>query len=237
MVKPISTSIFELFKIGPGPSSSHTIGPIRAALDFVRETRSLDAATRARADRIEVRLFGSLSATGRGHGTDRAIVAGLLNRAPEDCDPDFMASLDDKLRAGFDVEMVDARIPFRSDDLVFDRIRHDYSFSNTLVFRLFAGDEVLLERVYFSIGGGFVQCAQKSDPPRGEPVYRYANAEELKDHLARFRIGIDRLILENEAAITGVSEGEVFDRLDRVMDVMTGAVERGLRATGTLPGP
>ncbi len=237
MSEAIRTSIFELFKIGPGPSSSHTIGPIRAALDFLRECRSLDSAARARADRIEVRLFGSLSATGRGHGTDRAIVAGLLGRAPEECAPEFMASLDERLAAGIVVDLGGASVVFRGGDLVFDRVRHEFPFSNTLVFRLFAGDAMLFERVYYSIGGGFIQCAGRAELPRVEPVYPYENAEGLKELLAQFRIGIDRLVIENEAAITGSSESNILDRLDRVMRVMDEAVERGLRASGTLPGP
>ena len=89
----ITTSVFELLKIGPGPSSSHTIGPMNAGHDFYLMMRNLPQEQQAAAVSLQVLLYGSLAATGRGHGTDRAIVAGLLGKTPEDCPPDFLDSI------------------------------------------------------------------------------------------------------------------------------------------------
>ncbi|HWR03233.1 MAG TPA: serine dehydratase beta chain, partial [Humidesulfovibrio sp.] len=89
----IALSVFDLFKIGPGPSSSHTIGPMRAGHDFIQAARALPPEVLATATGLTVRLYGSLSATGRGHGSDRAVLAGLLGRSPESCPPEFLDEL------------------------------------------------------------------------------------------------------------------------------------------------
>ena len=89
----IGTSLFDIFKIGPGPSSSHTIGPMRAAADFLERIRALSAENQEAAHHIEVELFGSLALTGKGHGSDRAVAAGLLGERPETCDTERLAAL------------------------------------------------------------------------------------------------------------------------------------------------
>ncbi len=92
-MKYISTSIFDIFKIGPGPSSSHTIGPMKAAKMFIEAAEKLSADTLNKVKCLNIYLYGSLSATGKGHGTDKAITAGLMKHSPENCNPDFVLEL------------------------------------------------------------------------------------------------------------------------------------------------
>ncbi len=129
-------SVFELFKVGPGPSSSHTIGPMRAGVDFAARVRALDPALLARARGIRVRLLGALSATGRGHGTDRAILAGLMGYSPENCPPSIVNELftlpahERVLRTG------KGDIPLELDSIVYGPMQHDYPYSNTMFIEL-----------------------------------------------------------------------------------------------------
>lgn len=235
-MKPISLSLFDLLKIGPGPSSSHTIGPMRAGYDFLEFVRALPEVQRSRASRIEARLFGSLSATGRGHGTDRALVAGLLGQAPETCPPDFLDSItpdgDQSTSIGT------GRIPVSMKDVVFDSVEHAYPFNNTLVLRLLDSQGgVLFEREYYSVGGGFIQWKGWEEPERGSPAHAYSNMAELKDVCREKGLGLHEVALDNEMAVTGRSREEIFRELDEVMEVMAASVERGLMTEGVLPGP
>ena len=231
----ICTSIFELLKIGPGPSSSHTIGPMRAGNDFIDRIRELPEADRTRGDGLEIRLFGSLSATGEGHGTPRAIMAGMLGQQPDTCHSDAMEQFCEKDRP-FDLDIGGRALPYRTGDIIFDAIQHDYPHSNTMIFRFKAGDEVLLERIYFSVGGGFLRWQGWEEPKRGEPVYPYETMAQLKEHLCNHSIRLHTLVLANEKSITGMSEAEIKEGLDRIVTVMETAVEQGIAAKGVLPG-
>lgn len=233
---PITTSLFELFKIGPGPSSSHTIGPMKAALRFREAARALPEGARRAARRIEVRLFGSLSATGRGHGTDRALAAGLMGVTPEDCPSGYLDSLLQS-EEPLEVDLGGAVVPFRRSDIVFDRLQHEHPYSNTLTLTLTGKSTPLMSRVYYSIGGGFVTSPDEPEEARGEPLHPYADAGDLRERLTELRIGVDRLMLDNEQAVTGIGLEYIHRRLDAILDTMDNAVERGLRAEGVLPGP
>ncbi|WP_419787675.1 L-serine ammonia-lyase [Pseudodesulfovibrio sp.] len=232
----ISTSIFELLKIGPGPSSSHTIGPMRAGFNFMERIRELPQEMRQKGDTLDIRLFGSLSATGEGHGTPRAIMAGLLGQQPDTCDSKAMDPFLDKKRP-FELDLGDKKLSYRTGDIIFDAVQHDYPHSNTMIFRFKAGTEVLLERIYFSVGGGFLRWQGWEEPVTGKPVYPYETMAELKEHLRNNSIRLHTLVLANEKSITGVCEAEILAGLDRVVEVMEQAVERGIAAKGVLPGP
>ncbi len=233
----IRLSIFDLFKIGPGPSSSHTIGPMRAARDFSAEAARLGDETLSRAARIEVSLFGSLAATGRGHGTVRAVLAGLLGMEPENCPPEFLDDLaadPDRVR---EIAIGPARLTFSPTSVIFDTERRDIPHPNTLAFRLLdAGGHGLFEKEYYSVGGGFVQWKGFEPPARGEPQYPYATMRGLREQLDTYGPGLARLMLENESAVTGASEVEVMAGLDTVLGVMEASVRNGLAAEGVLPG-
>ena len=232
---PILTSIFELLKIGPGPSSSHTIGPMKAGFDFMERIRELPEADRLKGDSLEIRLFGSLSATGKGHGTLRAIMAGMLGNQPDTCPPGQLEECGQG--RSFDLDVGGKTVPYRSEDIILDAVQHDYPHSNTMIFRFKKGDDVLLERIYFSVGGGFLRWQGWEEPKRGEPQYPYGTMAELKQHLRDNSIRLHTLVLANEKAITGTSEAEILEGLDRITAVMETAVELGIAAKGVLPGP
>jgi len=234
----IDLSVFDLFKIGPGPSSSHTIGPMRAACDFLRAARALPPDVLARAARVEVRLFGSLSATGRGHGTTRAVLAGLLGRTPESCPPAFLEEIGADPRAGRVMDLGAARLEISADDVLYDRIVHDFPCANTLTIGLLGRDGAsLFAREYASPGGGFIQVRGEPPAPRGTPVHPYASMRELRLRLTESGLPLHRLILENETAVTGADEADVLAGLDTILRVMDEAVTAGLAAEGALPGP
>ena len=164
---PIETSLFDLFECGPGPSSSHTMGPMKAGYDFLRRSAALagadqvgGAATGSASEddwRFRVRLFGSLSATGAGHGTDAAVVAGLLGYQPSQCPPGLLKNLAADRHADHAQPLGRHTVRARLDDVVHDRIQHDRPYSNTLVLSLHDGrGETLLEKEYYSVGGGFI---------------------------------------------------------------------------------
>lgn len=229
----ITTSVFELFKIGPGPSSSHTIGPMRAGYKFNRSVAelSLDSIP----DNIEVRLYGSLSATGKGHGTDRAVIAGLLGYLPDTVDCSFLDSLADGSPHKF--ESGSFSLPLSVKEVVFAEVENDFPYANTLLIRLKKGNDILFEQEYYSIGGGFIRWkGQKEDIPR-VPKYKYSNMGELRQILIDQELRLHQAVLENEKTITGATEEEIFIKLDSILDTMKKAVENGLSIEGLLPGP
>nr|WP_284710778.1 L-serine ammonia-lyase [Desulfovibrio aminophilus] len=237
MIPPINTSLLELFRIGPGPSSSHTIGPMRAARDFLHAVRALPEATKSRAARLEVRLYGSLAATGPGHGTNRAVLAGLLDQAPETCTPEFLQGVNLAPDAPHELDLGGRGFVMHSSDVVLDFAEQGFSHGNTLVPRLL--DEQgrpLLERRYASVGGGFIQWEGQPEERRGEPVFPFFDMRSLKLALNESSLPLHELMLMNEAALTGRGQGEILADLDRIMDVMDAAVQRGLSARGKLPG-
>ncbi|HRW58356.1 MAG TPA: L-serine ammonia-lyase [Chlamydiales bacterium] len=234
----IHTSLFELYKIGPGPSSSHTIGPMRAGYDFLQKIKALSPEKRKNISHIDVHLFGSLSATGKGHGTDRAVLAGLLGMQPDTCDAhEVLNLLKDPLET-YAIDLGDQKIVFKSENMIFDAIQHAFPFRNTMILRLFSENELLLEREYYSVGGGFIEIKGESDEDEKRDFrYPYSNFEQLKEIVKKEKLSIPEIILENEMSLTKLSKEEIEKKLDHVIDVMLKSVEAGLQAEGKLPGP
>ena len=233
----ITTSLFDMFKIGPGPSSSHTIGPMRAAYHFWEFINKLPEAKTQNADRIEVSLYGSLSATGKSHGTDRAIAAGLLGWQPESCDSLALSELLQAPSQRYTIRLKNRDIPFQGSQIRFAEIQHPYPFQNTMVFRLFSGDRVLAEKECYSLGGGFIKVKGESEEGRSDPLYRYANMTEFIALVTERKIRLPGIMLKNEAAITRTTPKMISEKLDQIITAMIESVERGLKAKGTLPGP
>jgi len=233
----ITTSIFELFKIGPGPSSSHTIGPMRAALRFRQAMSQLSNEDLKSATAIRVRLYGSLSATGKGHGTDNAVAAGLLGWKPNTCDTEALAKLLGPEGACSAVKVKGVSLPFDAGGIIFDKIQHSFPFRNTMIFRLWAGKRVLLKREFYSVGGGAV--IHKGEHPSRVPAppYAYSNMRELKKLIISQKINFNELMLGNEEAISGKKKADIYKGLDEILDVMEQSVEAGLNTEGVLPGP
>lgn len=234
----MSISVFDLFKIGVGPSSSHTVGPMRAAYDFTTE---LDAqGKRARVDRVEVRLFGSLSATGVGHATDRAVIMGLMGERPDRIDPDVIAPrVDDLLETDTLLLGGDHRVTFKWErDMQFldECLPHH---PNAMRLTAFSGGDVVYTNTYYSVGGGFVideaQASEGSlDTDTTALPYEFNTAKELLALCHQHGMRISELMLENEKAWR--SEQDVRDGLWQIWQAMHQCVDTGLKAEGILPG-
>ncbi len=236
----ITTSIFDIFKTGPGPSSSHTIGPMKAARMFKQRIDELDLSPSNRTGelRITVHLFGSLSLTGKGHGTHRAVLGGLLGWAPETCDCDALGRLLETHGEIYDIPFKDGVIPFTETDIIFeDRTIQNLPFANTMRFKLCLEHKTIFEQEYYSTGGGFIQCKDEAPPPPPQPPHAYWNMNSLRKLMRKTGFTLDRVILENEQALTGASKEQIFQGIDAIINAMYCCVERGLAADGLLPGP
>jgi len=234
---PVMTLVDEMFKVGPGPSSSHTIGPMRITYDFYQRCAKLPAAQLQTATGMKVHLFGSLSATGKGHGTERAALAGIVGKEPATVDPAFLDEMiakpnqvfPVKLGKGFNVSL---------KDVIYDAPKGDFPHPNTMTCKLMAGDKVLLEQEYYSVGGGFIEWKGYTPPKKNPPKYPYATMKEFVDHANKNKLTFAQVEMANETSISGRSEAEINAFLDKIALAMSNIVKSGLAApTGTLPGP
>src|SRR6478736_1690939 len=180
---PVMTLVDEFYKVGPGPSSSHTIGPMRITYNFYQQAAKLPAAQLAQATQLRVNLFGSLSATGKGHGTERAALAGLIGYEPATIDPvavlDKMAAEPDKV---YPVKLGAKTINASLKDVIYDATKGDFPHANTMKVSLLAGDKVLLEQEYYSVGGGFIEWKGYTPPKKNPPKYPYVTMADLLKH-------------------------------------------------------
>ncbi|GLK70527.1 L-serine ammonia-lyase [Ancylobacter dichloromethanicus] len=232
-------SAFELFKIGIGPSSSHTVGPMVAAASFAE--RLAAEGQLPRVARVEATLYGSLAWTGKGHGTDKAVMLGLAGQHPRTIDPDRA----DALIAGVAEE---GRLPLAGThgigfkaarDIVFDGVAPTPQHPNTLAFRAFAGDGGLIaEARWCSIGGGFVvpeeDVGRPAPPEQVALPYPFRSARDMLAYAARENLSIAGLVAANEHARRPVAEVEAH--LDGVVEAMMSCIDRGLATSGELPG-
>jgi L-serine dehydratase len=252
----VKHSLFELFKIGIGPSSSHTMGPMRAALRFARELESTGLTSRTAS--LQVDLYGSLALTGHGHGTGRAILLGLSGQTPEGIDPAQIEAQLSVIRTAGTLQLPGHHT------IAFDEARHllfhrnqmypvagIVSHPNGMRFSAFDSDGgLLLERIFFSIGGGFIVSAGEfaaaqgaqatvNDEARSVP-YPFHSAQELLERAAAAGITISQLMLANECALvesaTGTAEEEVRHGVLRIWQVMRDCTQHGIEAEGILPG-
>jgi L-serine dehydratase len=235
---PVLTTVDEFYKVGPGPSSSHTIGPMRITYDFYQRCAKLPADQLAQATALRVNLFGSLSATGKGHGTERACLAGLVGKEPATIDPAFLDNLAANPDQTFQVKLGDKTLNASLKDVVFDATKGDFPHPNTMRCYLLAGDKPLLEQEYYSVGGGFIEWKGMDPPKKNPPKYPYSTMAEVLAHTSRDNISLAQLAMANEMAISGRSEAEVNAFLDKIVAAMRATVKSGLAApTSTLPGP
>ncbi|HEY2660887.1 MAG TPA: L-serine ammonia-lyase [Caulobacteraceae bacterium] len=228
-------SVFELFKIGVGPSSSHTVGPMKAAFQFAEGLRT-QGLTPAR---VRVELFGSLAWTGGGHGTERAVILGLAGQAPDTVDPDLAnriiataAEVNSLNVAGCDLVFDPAT------DIVFDREAETPVHPNTLAFTALDQDGAVLaiER-WCSVGGGFIVREDQvgaASSETAEVPYPFRSGDELLVMGEAAGLTIAQLILANEVALRPLAEVE--QHLDRIIDTMMICIERGMATEGQLPG-
>jgi L-serine dehydratase len=236
-------SVLDLFRVGIGPSSSHTVGPIRIANRF--SASLADGDVLGLVERIEVELQGSLALTGAGHATPKAVVLGLLRMEPETLDPDKADAMVADVYTAKDLRLADGRvIPFDPEtDIVFAyHVLPDLHPNGMKLSAFGANGDVLVEETYYSVGGGFIATAkQLSTPPEDDIVkagndvpYPFASAAELLGICADKGMAIHEVILTNEDAMRPRAETEAS--LDRIADVMLACIDRGLVHEGILPG-
>jgi L-serine dehydratase len=183
-------------------------------------------------------LFGSLSATGKGHGTDRASLAGLLGQSPATCPPALLDGLAEDPGQVHAVSMGPATLAVRLSDIIFEDPRLAVPHPNTMSVRLMAGRDALHELEYYSVGGGFIEWKGYKPPDKGRPAHPYASMAELRAHVVDKNLPLARVLLDNEMAITGQSEAEVWAYVDQVIERMILTVDDGLRNESEyLPGP
>ncbi|HEX7700196.1 MAG TPA: L-serine ammonia-lyase [Kofleriaceae bacterium] len=233
-------SVFDIFKIGVGPSSSHTVGPMRAAKRFVERLETDHQLERVTG--VKVELFGSLGFTGKGHGSDRAIVLGLEGDEPATCDIDSIARRiavveQTKRISLFGKHAVDLD---PANALIFHRREKLPLHANGMRFTAYAGATPLVERIYYSVGGGFVvdhtgAPADGSTPADQVSVpYPFNSGDELLKLSVEHGMSVSSLMLENEKA--HASEAEIRERILTIWHAMEACVKRGCEREGILPG-
>jgi len=235
---PIMTVLEEFYKVGPGPSSSHTIGPMRITYDFYQRCTKLPKDQLAAATALKVHLYGSLSATGKGHGTERAALAGIVGKEPATVDPKFLDDLAARPDQVFKVKLGDKAFDVSLKDIIYDSPKGDFPHPNTMTCKLMAGDKVLLEQEYYSVGGGFIEWKGYTPPKKGQPRYPYSTMAELLAHAHKNTLSIAQIVLANEVAVGGKTEADVYAFVDKITTAMTNIVKTGLSMpVATLPGP
>lgn len=235
-----SVSVAEIFSIGIGPSSSHTVGPMRAARRFLHELFEREFVEDTA--RVAIELYGSLAMTGKGHATDLAIMLGLEGETPEGVDPTSVLKRIEEIHLSKTIRLFGRqKISFNPEiDIEFHRGKRLQLHSNALRFKSFTADGALLHaQLYYSVGGGFVvdhEEALNGPKPSKKPSvpFPYKTAEELLAHCALEKKTIAQIVLENEK--THRSEEETRAVIFRIWDAMQVSVERGIISHGILPG-
>ncbi len=235
-------SIFDLFKVGIGPSSSHTVGPMVAARMFV--SGLADVELMSVVERIEVALYGSLGATGKGHGSDKAVLLGLLGHRPEAVAVEEIPDFIDNIRETKTLLLNnDKQIVFdEKTDLIFYRKKKLPQHSNGMKIKAYGADKkIIFEKVYYSIGGGFVvdeACQSLDDPIITESSHKlpyvFTTAEELLALCQSEELSISQIMMKNEE--TWRSRDEIESGLLNIWHEMKQCVEKGCKNSGILPG-
>ncbi|PRA51771.1 MULTISPECIES: L-serine ammonia-lyase [Pseudomonas] len=234
----MAISVFDLFKVGIGPSSSHTVGPMRAAATFVQALFDQDLAGQVK--RVEVRLYGSMSATGVGHATDRASVMGLMGEWPDSIDPTSINPRIQQLRDSGELLLggrLSIAFDWQRDVLLLDESLPYHP--NAMALSAFGENGLLFEQTYYSVGGGFI--VEAAEVEAGAPAtaevqlpYDFSSAAELLSLCKQHGLRVGELMMANERAWR--SDAEIRQGLLHIWSVMRECVEQGLRHEGILPG-
>jgi L-serine dehydratase len=234
----VRLSVFDIFKVGIGPSSSHTVGPMKAARRFAETLEHHEAVERV--TRVAVELYGSLGHTGKGHGTDVAVLLGLEGEAPDETDVDAVPFRLARIAETGELRLLGRRpIGFRvADQIVFHRRKSLPLHPNGMRFVATDGDgSTLLERVYYSVGGGFV--VDESEPEKAHTSaqalpYPFKTGADLLKMCRENGLSLSTLVLENEKALR--PEHEVRAGVMKLVEAMRACVRRGCEREGILPG-
>ncbi|WP_165136023.1 L-serine ammonia-lyase [Rhizobium rhizoryzae] len=239
-------SVFDVFKIGVGPSSSHTMGPMSAANRFLDLIVSNEwpRPAGAQVSAIKASLHGSLAFTGIGHGTGRAVILGLMGEAPNTVDPDRMDDVIEQVeRSGRITPPGHPGYDFQpATDLIFDKKQPLPGHANGMSFSAFDKDgRLLLKRIYYSIGGGFVVTDTELEAMRGQKnapaakvPYPFSTAKQMLEMARASGLSIADMKRANE--LTRISEEELDRGLDEIWSAMSGCIDRGLKVEGIMPG-
>ncbi|HDV7283710.1 TPA: L-serine ammonia-lyase [Mannheimia haemolytica] len=234
-------SVFDMFKVGIGPSSSHTVGPMKAAKEFVDELQNRKFLNKI--DRLRVDVYGSLSLTGRGHNTDIAIIMGLMGYLPHNVDIERIEQTIENLKQNKQLIIAESSVEPKViafdfyDDMPFHRDflpRHE----NGVKFSALSGEELLFQNTYYSIGGGFIVDEANFEQVKNSDLsvpFPYQNAADLLAHCKNNGLPLSSLVWKNELALR--SKAEISDYLAMIWKTMEACIERGLNTEGLLPGP
>jgi L-serine dehydratase len=236
----MAISVFDLFKVGIGPSSSHTVGPMKAAGMFARGLR--DDGLMPAVATVRVALYGSLGLTGPGHGSDKAVLLGLEGEQPATVDVDTVPGRLEAIKERGTIRLLgEHEIPFTiGKHLEFNRRKKLGYHPNGMRFTAYGDDGApIRERDYYSVGGGFVADETQGDPSQEksgpEVPYPFTTGEELLAHAASSGLPVSGIMLANEQAL-GRTGDEIRAGLDEIWQVMRACVDRGCRTDGMLPG-
>lgn len=236
----MAVSVFDLFKIGIGPSSSHTVGPMKAAALFAHSLYDNNLVQHC--DRISAELYGSLAATGAGHGTPKAIILGLQREAPETVDVDSIEARISKIRQSGVLTLADdhsINFSYR-DDLIMRREEALPFHPNGMRFTAYdKTGETLAAKVFFSVGGGFVidESANDDQILTADPIVQpwpFTSAKELLAQCRDNGLSISRLMFENERVWR--SEADINQQLDTLWQTMNDCIDKGCQSEGIMPG-
>ncbi|HVY53909.1 MAG TPA: L-serine ammonia-lyase [Gammaproteobacteria bacterium] len=231
----MAISIFQLFSIGVGPSSSHTVGPMKAAHAFT--SHLIHQNLLQDITRVSVELFGSLAFTGKGHGTDSAVLMGLEGNLPDVIDPDIIKLRTAEIIAQKQIKLFNQHLVCFNEktDLIFNFKDLLPTHTNGMLFRAFQNDVEIASKIFYSIGGGFIieEGAPAAEDRLNFP-YPFETAQELLEQCERNKLSIADLVLANECSIR--TEAEVKLQLLKIIKTMRECINRGCAIPGILPG-
>ncbi|BCV35999.1 MULTISPECIES: L-serine ammonia-lyase [Shewanella] len=234
-------SVFDMFKIGIGPSSSHTVGPMKAGKIFIEQLAADDLL--GQVDELQAELFGSLGQTGKGHGTGKAVILGLMGEDPETVDTDSIEAILAEVADSQTLTLSDGRkVKFiREDGITYHRRKTLPAHANAMTLYALKAGECLYQRTYYSVGGGFIldedEIQQRNASPAtpiAQAPYDFNTASELLELCSDNGLSISSLMMANELSIA--PEDEVKAKLWHIWQTMKACVEKGYQKEGILPG-
>ncbi|WP_144208928.1 L-serine ammonia-lyase [Shewanella donghaensis] len=234
-------SVFDMFKIGIGPSSSHTVGPMKAGKLFMQHLS--DHGLLQQTDELQSQLFGSLGQTGKGHGTGKAVILGLMGEAPDTVDTDAIDAILEQVSTSQTLKIADGRLVkfTRDNGVTYHRRKSLPAHANAMTLYAFAKGECIYERTYYSVGGGFIldedeitqRDASPAAPIKSAP-YDFDSAAQLLELCGENGLSISSLMMSNELSIA--TEADVKQGLWDIWQTMKDCIERGYQKEGMLPG-
>lgn len=236
-------SVFDMFSIGIGPSSSHTVGPMRAAklfVDHLVEQQLIDKVTR-----VKTELFGSLGQTGIGHGTGKAVILGLTGESPEDIAVESIDRILEQVTSSQQIQLNHQHtVHFpKNDAIIYHRRKTLPAHANAMTLYAYQGEQLILEETYYSIGGGFIVKDKDFEQEKDKALslhanivrpHKFSSADELISLATEKGLSISTIMMDNEKCLN--DESEIRDGLVKIWRAMYDSVQRGIRTEGILPG-